>query len=159
MKFIIIVQICRINISLIFSMFNTSCFVVYGKSCIMFIFSFIHTQEHSGVTVSMLAFHAGGQGSNPTIDKFFHEKNETYFHKIVSCKSCITFIFSYINLYEYSGVMVSMVAFLAGGQGSNIPNTFFFFHLKWTYFFLQFIISFFKFYSWTIWSFFVSICW
>ena len=83
-------------------------------------------QEHSGVTVSMLAFHAGGQGSNPTIDKFFSWTNGTYFHKIVSCKSCITFIFSYINLYEYSGVMVSIVAFQAGGQGSITSSTFFF---------------------------------
>ena len=120
--------------SLIFSTFNTSCLVVYGKSCIMFIFSYINMHEYSGVTVSMLAFHAGGQGSNLTIDKFFSWKNGTYFHKIVSCKSCITFIFSYIYLYEYSGVMVSMVAFLDGRPGFKYPQHIYF-HLKWTYFF------------------------
>ena len=120
--------------SLIFSMFNTSCFVVYGKSCFMFIFSYANMHEYSGVTVSMLAFHTGGQGSNTTIEKFFHEKNGTYFHKIMSCKSCITFLFSFINLYEFSGVMVSMIAFQADAQGSNTSSTFFF-HLKWTFLF------------------------
>ena len=60
-------------------MFNTSCFVVYDKSCIMFIFSSINMHEYNGVTVSMLAFHAGGQGSDPTIDKLFFMKKWNIF--------------------------------------------------------------------------------
>ena len=80
-------------------MFNTSCFVVYGKSCIMFIFSSINMHEYSGVTVSMLAFHAGGQGSNPTIDKFFiHEKMEHIFIKLCPAKVVLR-LFSAISTY------------------------------------------------------------
>ena len=70
------------------------CVAVYRKSCIMFVFSYIILQEYSVVTVSIVAFQAGVQGSNPTCDKFFHDKLKKYFHKIVSCKSCIMFIFS-----------------------------------------------------------------
>ena len=37
---------------------------------------------HSGVTVSMFASQAGGQGSNPNRDKFFHENMENIFIKL-----------------------------------------------------------------------------
>ena len=39
----------------------------------MLIFSYIKMQEYSGVTIIMVAFQAGGQGSNPTWDNFFME--------------------------------------------------------------------------------------
>ena len=124
--------------SLIFSMFKTSCFVVFRKSCIIFVFSYLNLHEYSGVTVSMVAFQAGVQDSNPTLDKFFSWQIGKYFHKIVSCKSCIMFIFSYVNLYEYSGEMVSIVAFRAGNQGSKFT---------WIYFFLLNGHIFLKFYN------------
>ena len=55
--------------------------------------------EYSGVTVSMLAFHAGGQGSNPTIDKFFfHEKIEHIFIKLCLAKVVLR-LFSAISTY------------------------------------------------------------
>ena len=37
---------------------------------------------HSGVTVSMFAYQAGGQGSNPNRDKFFRENMEYIFIKL-----------------------------------------------------------------------------
>ena len=82
----IIVQTCRNNMSLIFSMFKTSCFVLSRKSCIKFIFSYFNKHERSGVTVSLIAFHAGGQGSNPTGEKFFPEKLENIFIKLCPAK-------------------------------------------------------------------------
>ena len=84
--------------------------------------------EYSDVTVSMLAFHAGGQGSNPTIDKlvFFHEKMEHIFIKLCPAKVVLC-LFSAISTYmNYSGVMVSILAFQAGDQGSKPTRTYFF---------------------------------
>ena len=55
--------------------------------------------EYSGVTFSMLAFHAGGQGSSPTIDKFFfHEKIEHIFIKLCLAKVVLR-LFSAISTY------------------------------------------------------------
>ena len=48
----------------------------------MIIFSYVDMHGHSGVTVSMFAFQAGGQGSNPHRDKFFHENMENIFIKL-----------------------------------------------------------------------------
>ena len=83
--------------------------------------------EYSGVTDSMLAFHAGNQGTNPNIDKFFHEKMENIFIKLCLAKVVLRLSSANSNLYEYSGVMVSMFAFQAGGQGTITSSTFFFF--------------------------------
>ena len=64
----------------------------------MFVFSYLEMHEYSGVTVSMLAFQAGGQGSNPTIDKFFHEKMENIFIKLCPTKVVLR-LFSAISIY------------------------------------------------------------
>ena len=93
-------------------------------------------QQHSSVTVIMGAFHAGGEGSNPTQINFLW-KHGKYLRNIVSCKSCIMFIFSFIYLNEYSGVVVRMIALQAGDQGSNSTRTFSFFILN-GHIFLQF---------------------
>ena len=54
--------------------------------------------EYSGVTVSMLDFHAGGQGSNLTREKFFHEKMESIFIKLCPAKFVLR-LFSVITTY------------------------------------------------------------
>ena len=84
----------------VFDIFNVQYFffVVYGKSCNMFIFSYINIHEYSGVTGSMLAFHVGGQGSNPTIDKIFHEQMEHIFIKLCPAKVVLR-LFSAISTY------------------------------------------------------------
>ena len=50
------------------------------------------------LTVSMLAFHARGQGSNPTIDKFFHEKMKHIFIKLCPAKVVLR-LFSAMSTY------------------------------------------------------------
>ena len=138
----IIVQTCRNNMSLIFSMFKTSCFVVSRKSCNMFIFSYIIMHEYSGVTVSILDFHADGQGSSLKREKFFHEIMEYIFIKLCPAKVVLC-LFSAISTYMIT--VVSILAFQAGDQGSKPTRTYFF--LLNGHIFLNFIISFSKFYS------------
>ena len=86
LKFMITVKNCRNNMSLIFSMFKTSCFAVSRKSCIMFVFSYMNLHEYSGVTVRMFASHAGVQDSIPNWNKFFHDKLENIFIKLCPAK-------------------------------------------------------------------------
>ena len=54
--------------------------------------------EYSGVTVSMVAFQAGGQGSNPIRDKFFHEIMENIFIKLCPAKVVLC-LFSAVLIY------------------------------------------------------------
>ena len=79
-------------------MFKTSCFVVSRKICIMIIFSYAELQEYGGVTVSMVAFQAGSQGSNPIRDKLFYDKLENIFIKLCPAKVVLC-LFSAVLFY------------------------------------------------------------
>ena len=75
-------------------MFKTSCFVVSRKSCIKIIFSYARLHEYGGVMVSIDAFQAGGQGSNPTrIFEFFFILNGHIF---------LQFLYFILKRYEHN---------------------------------------------------------